>query len=73
MAPAAAALRAWEAAIKHLQDLSNVPPSLFDLTPGVVMSRRAAALVEDAFQDVLALPQGNKKSFSKLLANKVCC
>jgi len=41
--------------------------------PGVVMSEGAAESLEFASQNVLTLPQGNKKSVSKLLAQKVRC
>jgi len=67
-------MQAWESVIKHLQVLSSDDlPVLYGLTPGVVTSVGAATSVENAFQDVLALPQGDTNSCNKLLAHKVRC
>lgn len=72
MASVTAVLRTWEAAIKHLQALaSDDLPVLRGPVPGIVTSVRAAASLDVAVQGVIALPQGNKKACSKLLAQKV--
>lgn len=71
---ASAALRAWEALIKHLQPLSNDDlPVMYGLAPCVVMSGGAATSLENAFQVVRALPEGNKASCRRLLGHKVSC
>jgi len=73
-AMASAALRAWEAVIKHLQTLSSDDlPVQYGLTPGVVMSAASATSLDNALRVVRALPQGNKASCSKLVTHKVCC
>lgn len=42
-------------------------------TPALITSVGYARSLENAIEDVLALPQANNISCSKLLAHKVCC